>query len=173
MEQKVDGPVAEQPNPAAQREKLETQHKSGANWFFWIAGLSLVNSGVMLAGGQWGFIVGLGVTQFADAVGAAIAEEVGGGVGLRATVFVFDAFVAGFFVLFGVLARKHHTWAFVTGMVLYAADGLLFLLVGDWLSLAFHGFALFGLFGGLAASRKLSSLARPAEPALTSQPIVP
>lgn len=173
MEQKVDGPVAEQPNPAAQREKLETQHKSGANWFFWIAGLSLVNSGVMLAGGQWGFIVGLGITQFADAVGAAVAEEVGAGIGLRAVVFVFDAFVAGLFVLFGALARKRHAWAFVTGIVLYTLDGLLFLLVSDWLSVAFHAFVLFCLLGGLAAGRKLAALEPPVDPALSSQPIVP
>jgi len=173
MEQKVDGPVAGERNAATERDKLESQHKSGANWFYWIAGLSLVNSGVMLAGGQWGFIVGLGITQFADAVGAAIAEEVGAGIGLRAVVFVFDAFVAGLFVLFGALARKRHAGAFVTGMALYTLDGLLFVLVGDWLSVAFHAFVLFCLFGGLAASRKLAAQARPADPALSSQPIVP
>ena len=154
-------------------DQLEAQQKSGANWFYWIAGLSLVNSGVMLAGGDWGFIVGLGITQLADAIGMAAAEEMGAGIGLRAFVFGFDAFVAGIFVFFGFLAGKRHNWAFVVGMALYAADGLLFLLVADWLSLGFHAFALFGLFGGLTAGRKLAALERPADPALTSQPITP
>src|SRR4051794_33834386 len=44
-------------NPA-----LEKQIKSGADWFFWIAGLSLVNSFVALSGKGWGFILGLGIT---------------------------------------------------------------------------------------------------------------
>lgn len=173
MEQNVDltaggaGVVPEEP------AKLESQLASGANWFFWIAGLSLINSIVLLSGGQWSFVVGLGITQVADAIGAAVVQEVGGGVGLRTAVFAFDAFVAGVFVLFGVLARKRHTWAIATGMVLYAADGLLFLLVADWLSLGFHAFALFGLFGGLTASRKLAALDRPVDPAFSSQPIVP
>jgi hypothetical protein len=173
MEQKVKGSIAPERDEAQELVKLEEQHKSGANWFYWIAVLSIINSGVTLAGGQWGFIIGLGITQVADAIGAAVASEFGTGIELRAMIFLFDAFVAGLFVLFGMLARKRHTWAFVTGMALYAADGLIFLLAGDWLSLAFHGFALFCLFGGLSASRKLSALSAPAEPELTSQPVVP
>jgi hypothetical protein len=173
MEQKVDNPVQGKPDNGSDLQKLEAQHKGGANWFYWIAGLSLINSIVMLAGGQWGFVVGLGITQFADGIGAAVAEEVGAGIGLRAVVFLFDAFIAGLFVMFGIFAGKRQTWAFVTGMVLYAMDGFLFLLVADWLGVGFHVFVLFCLFGGLAACRKLLELERPADPALSSQPITP
>ena len=41
-------------NSKAIEEKLKTERrfKSGANWFFWIAGLSIINSIILLAGGK-------------------------------------------------------------------------------------------------------------------------
>ena len=38
------------------------QLKSGASWFYWIAGLSLINSIAAVSGGSWRFILGLGIT---------------------------------------------------------------------------------------------------------------
>lgn len=142
-----------------QRLKLENQHMAGANWFFWIAGLSLINSVLSVSGTEWAFIVGLGITQFIDAVFVAVAESAGDGVKLVA--LFLDVVAAAVFVLFGVLSRQRHLWAFVTGMVLYSLDGLLFLLVQDWLSIGFHAFALLGIYGGLRASRALREQGQP------------
>ena len=44
------------------------QLKNGANWFYWIAGLSLVNSAIFAFGGHVSFIAGLAYTQIIDAV---------------------------------------------------------------------------------------------------------
>ncbi|HSA92971.1 MAG TPA: hypothetical protein VLE48_08170 [Terriglobales bacterium] len=133
-----------------QRLRTENQFKSGANWFFWIGGLSLINTIVGLTGAQWGFIIGLGITQLVDAIAQGT-----GAVGTVAAVVV-DLFVVGVFVLFGVCARKMQTWAFVVGMVLYALDGLLFLLAMDFLGIGFHAFALYQIYRGLAARNELS-----------------
>jgi len=142
---------------AAQLE-LERRHKSGAHWFFWIAALSVINSSITLFGGGWSFIVGLGITQFVDAIAAAAAEEAGSEVGFTVHLigFVISLVIAGVFVIFGVLARNRSTIAHVIGMVLYALDGLLFLLVGDLLSVAFHAFVFFCLLSGLKAGRELA-----------------
>jgi hypothetical protein len=140
--------------------KIEGQFKGGANWFFWIAGLSLVNSIILFTGSEWGFIVGLGITRIIDVVGLVIAEEVGI-VGKILALF-FDVIAAGIFVLFGVFSRKGYKWAFVVGMILYAMDGLIFLLVKDFLSIGFHVFALFCIYGGFKASRKLNEMGRKA-----------
>lgn len=35
------------------------QAKSGANWFFWIAGMSIFNSLIQLLGGSLNFVIGL------------------------------------------------------------------------------------------------------------------
>jgi hypothetical protein len=127
------------------------QLRSGASWFYWVAALSLVNSIVAFTGSDWRFLLGLGITQLIDAV----ASEVSGGG--RIIALVLDLVVAGIFVLFGVFAHKRHTWAFVTGMVLFALDGVIFGLAGDWLGVGFHVFVLFRLFMGFKACRELNA----------------
>jgi hypothetical protein len=41
-------------------------------------------------------------------------------------------------------------------MVLYTLDGMIFLLGPDWLALGFHAFALFCIFNGYRALRRLN-----------------
>lgn len=136
------------PAQAADVAHLERQIKNGASWFYWIAGLSLINSIVALTGNQWGFILGLGITQLIDAICKAI-----GGAGM-AVAIVLDLIVAGGFIFLGVLANRRQAWGFVVGIVLYGLDGGLFLLGGDLLGVGFHAFALFCIFSGYSALRK-------------------
>jgi hypothetical protein len=128
----------------------EAQLKSGASWFYWIAGLSLINSIVAFTGSDWRFILGLGITQIFDAFGNDL-----GGAG-KAVVLMLDLLAAGVLVFFGVFAHKRHLWAFVVGMVLIALDGLIFLFVQDWLGVGFHVFVLYCLFRGAKACRELN-----------------
>ncbi len=139
----------------AARMRLEQQFRGGANWFYWIAGLSLINSVAQLAGSNWRFIVGLGITQIVDYI-ASRAGTIG-----TVAALVIDVFAAGVFVLFGLFARKRQRWAFLVGMVLYGLDGLLLLLGPDFLGLAFHAFALYQIFRGLSALKLLEQLAQP------------
>jgi len=147
------------PNISQEQLRLEGTLRNGASWFYWIAGLSVVNTAIILSGGQWSFIVGLGITQVIDSVAHHVTLEAEAGTVLVAKVMAggFDLLVAGMFVLFGWLACQRKAWAFVVGMVLYALDGMLFLLVSDFLSLGFHGFALFCIFAGFQALRKLEA----------------
>jgi hypothetical protein len=149
-----------QAQAAKHADALAKTHRDGSGWFFWIAGLSLVNSAVILAGSEWSFLIGLGVTQFIDGIALAVADEAGveGLSVISVIAFLLDLVVAGTFVMWGVLSRKKHLWAYVVGMVLYALDGLLFLLVGDIPSLGFHVFALFFIFKGFSACRQLKRL---------------
>lgn len=146
----------QQTQAVQQQLKYEHQLKLGANWFYWIAGLSVVNSVLMFSGSNWGFVIGLGITQIIGAIGVLAAEDFGP----VATViaFVFTLIAAGVFVVFGVFANKRYIWAFIVGMVIYGIDGLLFLPIQDWLSIGFHVFALFCIFNGLKAYRELRKL---------------
>ncbi len=133
------------------------QHmRSGARWFYWIAGLSMINSIAASFDGRWSFLAGLGITQFISGVALGLSEDLGGTVTVIA--FILDALVAAFFVFLGVFAGKGHTWAFVVGLVIYVLDGLIFLAFQLWLPLAFHVFVCYCLFKGLAANRKLKQL---------------
>ena len=115
-----------------------------AKWFYWIAALSMINSAVMISGGNFHFVVGLGITSIVDAV-AKPAGSLGSALDL-----VINAFIAGVFALFGFFAVKAQKWAFVTGMALYALDGVLCLIASDYLSAGFHAYALYSIYRGLA-----------------------
>lgn len=140
-------------------QKLDGQIRSGSRWFHWLAGLSVINSIIVVAGGTWSFLFGLGATQFVDGmVLAAIEEDPGSALLARYLGLGINLIIAAGYVLLGWLAGRRHTWAFATGMIFYALDGMIFLFFQDFLGLAFHGWVLFGLFVGLKASYRRGQL---------------
>ncbi len=146
-------PTAASGAPKPQAAPSLAQRKSGASWFYWVAALSLVNSVAAFAGSTWRFIIGLGITQVIDEFGNNLGTA-GKGVAL-----ILDLLAAGVLVLFGVFGNKGHSWAFIVGMILFALDGVIFLLVQDWLGVGFHAFVLFCLFRGFMACRELKAAA--------------
>lgn len=121
--------------------------RAGAKWFYWIAGLSMINSLAVISGGNVHFVVGLGVASVVDAM----ARQVGS-MGSVLDI-VINGFVSGAFVLFGYFAVKGQKWAFLVGMGLYALDGLLLLGAKDYLGMGFHAYALFAIYRGLQAAQ--------------------
>lgn len=136
--------------------QLESQLKNGASWFYWIAGLSLINSILFMTGSKFGFIFGLGITQFFDAMGASTAETVGNGA--KVFSFLLNCLLAAVYIVFGVFSNKRYAWAFIIGLVFYGLDGALCLIAQDWLSVAFHAFAGFSIFKGMQAAKQLDKM---------------
>ncbi len=155
-----DGATATAAGPKeieAARLAITARARSGANWFFWIAGLSIINSVLLRTGAKMQFIVGLGTTQLADGIGQAMKDQ---GAAAAGAVFsaVVSAFMVALFVIFGAYARKRAKWAFYVGMGIYAVDALLFLWVKDFLGIGFHAFVLYCLYKGLVANGELQKL---------------
>jgi hypothetical protein len=153
--------VTEDPLESLRAElgQLHARGTSGAGWFFWIAGLSLVNSIILLSGGDSYFVVGLGVTLVTDSVAVMIAEENPDvAMVVKGAAFGFDLLVAGIVCLFGWLSRRPILPIFALGMVLYLLDGLIYVLVGDWMSVGFHAFVLFGMWSGFNAYREMLAM---------------
>jgi hypothetical protein len=142
--------VGSSTSTAEERKTLESQRRSGAQWFYWIAGLSLINSVIALSGQGWRFILGLGVTQLVQE----LAQE-SGGAGMKAGLVGLG--VIGIFAFLGQRAVAGYHWAFLVGMALYSLDGAIFLLIQDWVGVGFHAFALIMIGRGYAAARKLPS----------------
>lgn len=130
----VDRAVVARSNPLIQ---------SGASWFWWIAGLSVVNTLMIHSGTDRNFVIGLGFTLLADA----IFKEI------KVIAFIVDAVALATFVGFGLLSRKGYLWAFITGIVFYTLDAGIYVLGQDWMSVAFHGLALFYMIRGAKALR--------------------
>lgn len=149
-------PEPEQEKIFAENYELLSRTKSGANWFYWIAGLSLVNSLIFLFGGNWSFFAGLGITQVIDAV---VDQVTRGGEfsAVKIIAFIINLVIAGVFVLCGLWANKFQTWAFIFGIILYLLDGIFLLVIGAYLPAAFHVFALYMIFKGLSAARQVTA----------------
>jgi len=137
---------------------LYQSYKSGANWFYWIAGLSLVTSIVTFAGGEWRFLISLGITQIFDGVAEGMSTELGAAP--KVVALVLDIFVTALFVLFGVLAGKKMLWVYMAGMIVFALDGLVSLLFQDLIGAVAHAVVLFFMARGYMEGRKLVALER-------------
>jgi hypothetical protein len=132
--------------------------KRGANWFDWIAALSVINSVISLANGNWHFVLGLGVTEVIDYLAQRSGSSRGQVIG-----FVVTLAVAGFFWFMGRFAKQGQRWALILGMFLYTLDGGLLLLGQDWFSVAFHAYALFMLTKTFAAIKQFEVAQQDAE----------
>jgi hypothetical protein len=65
-----------------------------------------------------------------------------------------------FFACLGYFARKGQKWAFITGMILYATDGLLVLYGQAWIMLLFHGYVFYRLYQGYASCSAMHAFDR-------------
>jgi hypothetical protein len=133
--------------------------RRGTNWFYWIAGLTIINTIISLTGGGISFSVGLAFAKVVDAVGQALVGPA------RYALVLVDLIIAAVFVMFGVLGGKGQTWAILTGTILYVLDGLLLIglvatgqVTAGILGFIIHGLAIYYLFQGSNASRKLAAL---------------
>jgi hypothetical protein len=150
-------PVTSTPEPQVTPEmiaKLQTASRvrSGAGWFLWIGILSVINSVILLTGGNWRFIFGLGVTQIVDYV----AKPLGAG-GAFADAIINGIIVAVLVLLYS-FSRKGARWAFVVGMVLYAGDALIMGLLRDMFAFGFHVLALVYIWKGFKAAGELATM---------------
>ena len=128
---------------------IAARARAGAKWFYWIAGLSMINSLAVMSGTNFHFVVGLGITSVVD-----VMARQAGSMGSVLDI-VINGFVSGAFVLFGYFAVKAQKWAFLVGMGLYALDGLLLLAAKDYLGVGFHAYALFAIYRGLQAAEQV------------------
>jgi hypothetical protein len=163
------------PPPSEEMVKNENQLRVGANWFYWIAGLTLVNTAMQMMGSDHGFILGLGLTQIIDAVAQGVGEKASSGAGtvIHVLGLLMDGAIVGFFALMGWLAGKRRGWAFVLGMIAYGLDAPLCALVELWFSVLFHVFALFGIWNGYRALRRLRAMQTPSTFGAPARPITP
>lgn len=135
----------------------------GASWFWWIGGLSVINTILTHSGSETTLAIGLGFTLVVDVV----FKE------MKVIALIIDAIALGTIFGLGFFARKGHFWAFVVGIVLYGLDTLIYVMAGEFIGLAIHGLALFYMIRGAWALR--SALKAAAEPppvlAATAEPV--
>jgi len=152
------------PDPA-----LEAHAKRGANWFYWIAGLSVVNSGAFLLGANFHFLAGLGITEIFDGISEVLIQN-GASNMVRGIAVFFDLLVVVGFALAGYYSNKLVGSVFLIGIILYFFDGLIVLAFGDIFMALFHAFALYQLIRGYLAVRELKKFYQASVPVAAPPP---
>jgi hypothetical protein len=152
------------PDPSVLNQvRIESSFKSGAAWFFWIAGLSMINSMIYRFGGSITFIFGLGLSQVIDVFASAFAKEIPEiALAIQVVAIAMNLAILGVFAVLGILAYRRKPWAFIAGMIIYALDSLIAFAFKDYIAFAFHLLVLYGLYRGLKSLRKLQQLDKPA-----------
>ncbi len=128
-----------------------TQYE-GANWFFWLAILSALNSLIVFFAEIRNTPFAFGVTQWIDGTRGPLTAE-GFSPPLHVTGLIIDLLIAAAFAAFGYFGRHSRDVVFLIGIFLYVVDALLCLGLRDFWGFCFHLVGLFFLFRGLLASR--------------------
>jgi hypothetical protein len=148
-------------------KQLTRAMKGGANTFYWIAALSVINSLLTIFGAGRYFVIGLGSTLFVDAVAKTVSDQLGGSILVLIVGFVISLIINLIVAAFGAFAGDGKKWAFIVGMALYGVDALIMLAFTELLGFAFHLYFLWAIWRGLSALGKLQA-ARAADPMAVS-----
>jgi len=129
------------------RHVTRTSVLHGADWFFWIAILSLINSLIVYYYQTPNSPLALGITRWLD------GTTTGFNASMTTGGLLTNLLVALVLAVFGLLSRRGNDIAFVVGIFLYVIDAMLVIGLRDFFGFGVHLIALFFLVKGLLASR--------------------
>jgi hypothetical protein len=131
------------------RHVTRTSVLHGADWFFWIAVLSLINSLIVYYYQTANTPLALGVTRWLDGTTSGFNAS------MTTSGLVTNILAALVLAMFGLMARRGSDLAFVVGIFLYVIDSFLVIGLRDLFGFSIHLVALFFLVKGLLASRHI------------------
>ena len=143
---------------------LEEQRNKGASWFYWIVGLTIINTIVVQSGIDFAFSLGATVTLVSYGVAQALGTSTA-----HVMALGFDVLVIAFYAMCGVMGSRGATWAFILGLIAFTIDSLFALIGFQIIGILIHGYALFCIFNGMMACVNLNRLKR--EKAITGMPV--
>jgi hypothetical protein len=131
------------------RADLLADSRSDANYFFWAAGLAALASGLFPV--RINFLVNIGAFDLLALYGRRL---------LQAYPLAGDGVVGAWMLAvvgLGFAARRGYRWAFLAGMVLYAADMLALMATFSLWAFGVHAFFVFKWFEGQRALKELGT----------------
>jgi hypothetical protein len=128
---------------------LRADSREDANYFFWAAGLAAISSG-RLPGLRICFLIDIGIFDLLGAYGRSL-HQIHPFVLYSAVVATSVAVLVGL----GFAARSGQRWAFLAGIVLYAADMIALMVMFSLWAFGVHAFFVFKWFQGQKALKDL------------------
>src|SRR5262245_61308993 len=126
----------DQPTPEQDRANQMAHVQQSANWFFYIAGLSVVNLTLTFVDVNIYLPIGLASSELVAGIAISAIQYYGAppipaiGIALSTNILIGSVFA-----VFGYFGRRAAHWAFVSGIILYILDGFIFLAFGQILSI--------------------------------------
>jgi len=147
---------------SSRKEKIETEKKeqlkqrnlitSGASWFLWIGILSVINIVAAIFHQNIYFVTGLGINSLI--LGMMDGIRRGLGINLMPLGYALTFVVSGLFILIWKKSKNENKGIYLTGLILYGIDTVIFYFTKDWYSFGFHLFALILLYTGYSTLLK-------------------
>lgn len=144
---------------SSRKEKIETVRTEelkqknlilgGASWFLWIGILSTLNLIALIIHQNLQFIAGLGINYFILGMMDGIRRATG--VNLILLGYALTFIVSGLFIFIWKKSKQENTAIYLTGLIIYGLDTIIFVFTKEWFSLGFHVFALLMLGNGYNA----------------------
>lgn len=144
---------------SSRKEKIETVEKEelkqkslilgGASWFLWIGILSTLNLIALIIHQNLQFIAGFGINYFILGMMDGIRRATG--VNLILLGYALTFIVSGLFIFIWKKSKQENKAIYLTGLIIYGLDTIIFVFTKEWFSLGFHVFALLMLGNGYNA----------------------
>lgn len=132
----------------SRRADLIAESRDDANFFFVAAGLAALATGLLPV--QINVAVNIGVIDMLRAYGAQIGV---GSIAVHVAAGLWVLVILGL----GAAARKDQRWAFLAGIVLYAADMMALIMMFSIWAFGVHAFFVFKWFEGQSRLRDYRS----------------
>jgi len=144
---------------SSRKEKIETEKKEqleqkrlilgGTSWFLWIGILSALNLIALIIHQNLQFIAGLGINYLILGMMEGIRRVTG--VNLMLLGYTLTFLVSGLFIFIWKKSKQENKSIYLTGLIIYGLDTIIFVFTKEWFSLGFHVFALLMLGNGYNA----------------------
>ena len=151
IEKKADY-IKEQIEQQKEQTKQTKLISGGASWFLMIGILSGLNITTVIFHQNLHFVTGLGLNYAILGMMEGIRRTLG--VDLMSLGFILSFLFSGLFIWIWRKSKQKNKNVYLSGLIIYGLDTLLFIFTKEWYSLAFHLFALLGLFAGFNALLK-------------------
>lgn len=144
---------------SSRKEKIETEKNEelkqkrlilgGCSWFLWIGILSALNLIALIIHQNIQFIAGLGINYII--LGAMDGIWRATGINLIIVGYFLAFLVSGLFIFIWKKSKQENKAIYLTGLIIYGLDTIIFVFTKEWFSLGFHIFALLMLGNGYNA----------------------
>lgn len=144
---------------STRKEKIDNEKKDqviqkgqiffGAVLFLWIGIFSALNILSIIIHQNLQFIAGLGINYFILGMMDGIRRATG--INLIILGYALTFLVSGLFIFIWKKSKQENKAIYLTGLIIYGLDTIIFVFTKEWFSLGFHVFALLMLGNGYNA----------------------